>query len=141
VWRFAWKRDWPKVAAGAFLADVIIYTILAAHHAGAKWSEIFGVALQFLLQAGVLTLVGFVVYLTTREKLWLPLRACVLVAIGGCHFFAGVNDWNEAAHRENGTIMQQQLAELEIVGGAVVAGLGLMVYTGRQILKAVTKAK
>lgn len=140
--KFCWKKDWPKVAAGFCLAVVIVASMWALkHYSGMQWGEISGTVSSWMLGIGFIAFVVFIVIVITREKLWLPLLAAALFAVGAWHFFSGMTDWNDTMHRENGTVMQQQLAELEMVGGAVVAGVGLLVYIGQHILKAVTNRK
>lgn len=140
-WKFSWKKDWLKVAAGFFLGVVIICCIWAVHHAGVSVMEIFGTVSGWIFGIALGALLIFVIVVITREKLWLRLLSYVLFIVGTWHFFSGVTDWNDTMHRENGTVMQQQLAELEMVGGAVVAGVGLLVFIGQGILKAITNRK
>ena len=140
-WKFNWKRDWPKVAAAALLFFIVTFYIVEAIRNGASGAQIMGTAAGFIMGLALLAFVVFIVVIVTREQLWLSLLSVLLFLVGTLSFVSGVNDWFDVFHRENATIMQQQLAAFEMLGGAVVAGVGLLVYIGQRILKTITNRK
>lgn len=139
--KYTWRKDWPKAVAGFVLLVIIASVIWAAHRSGTSWAQISGVSASFVIGIALIALLVFALVLITHAKLWMRLLSAALVTVGILYFLDGVLDWCDVLHRANSTIMQQQLSEFEMVGGALMVGVGLLVYIGQRILKAIIDRK
>jgi hypothetical protein len=129
---------WQSISIAAGLMLVIFACIYFSAVAGKTGvSDFFGTAFGIALGVGFAVILICLLVLITLQKLWIPILSIILFVIGLCQFADGVLTWNSTVSSENGTIYQQQFAEMEIIGGAVIIGLSLIAHVGSRILKAV----